>query len=88
METTLNHIKVYQKSTNSTNVGTAKAYADYDQLKYAFRSLEKYAPWLNRIWLVTNGQNPPRWLDTHNRTDFDFILLQTKPVITTVGLGP
>ena len=39
---------------------------DFGQLKYALRSLEKYAPWINHIYLVTNGQSPPVWLDINN----------------------
>ncbi len=27
-----------------------------DELKYSLRSLEKYAPWVRKIFLVTNGQ--------------------------------
>jgi hypothetical protein len=40
----------------------ANRYRDNDELKYNFRSLEKYAPWLRRIYLVTSGQ-VPAWLD-------------------------
>ena len=40
--------------------------SDFDQIKYAFRSLEMHAPWFNHIYLVTNGQAPPAWLDTTN----------------------
>ena len=35
-------------------------------MKYGLRSLEKYAPWINHVYLVTNGQSPPVWLDTSN----------------------
>lgn len=38
-------------------------YQDWENLKYWFRSVEKYAPWVNRVHLVTNGQ-VPAWLDT------------------------
>jgi len=37
-------------------------FADRDQLRYSMRSLEKYAPWVRRVYLVTNGQIP-HWLD-------------------------
>ena len=40
----------------------ANRYRDNDELRYNFRSLEKYAPWLRRIHLVTNGQ-VPNWLN-------------------------
>ncbi len=41
----------------------AHRYQDNDELRYSIRSLELYAPWLGRIYLVTNGQ-VPRWLST------------------------
>lgn len=34
-----------------------------DELKYSLRSLEMYASWFNRIYIVTAGQEP-EWLDT------------------------
>ena len=33
-------------------------FADYDQLRYSIRSLEKFAPWVRKVHLVTNGQIP------------------------------
>ena len=38
-------------------------YQDWENFKYWFRSVEKYAPWVNRVHLVTNGQIPA-WLNT------------------------
>lgn len=38
-------------------------YRDRDELKYSLRSLEKYCPWVRRVFLVTNGQLPT-WLNT------------------------
>ena len=40
-------------------------YADNDELKYSLRSVELYAPWIRRIFIVTDEQTP-RWLDTSN----------------------
>ena len=40
-------------------------YADNDELKYSLRSLEAYAPWIRRIFIVTDNQTP-EWLDTSN----------------------
>lgn len=36
-----------------------------DELKYSLRSVEKYAPWINRIFIITDNQCPD-WLDTTN----------------------
>lgn len=38
-------------------------YADNDELKYSLRSVAKYAPWIRRIFIVTDRQ-VPAWLDT------------------------
>ena len=37
-------------------------YRDWGNLKYWFRAVEQYAPWVNRVHLVTCGQ-VPEWLD-------------------------
>lgn len=37
-------------------------YRDWDILKYLFRSIEKYAPWVSKIHFVTCGQKP-QWLN-------------------------
>lgn len=38
-------------------------FRDNDELRYSIRSLDKYAPWIRHIYIVTNGQ-VPSWLDT------------------------
>lgn len=38
---------------------------DNDELKYSLRSVEKYLPWINKIYIVTDNQIPA-WLDTDN----------------------
>ena len=40
-------------------------YRDWDNLRYWFRSVEKYAPWVNRIFFVTCGQMPD-WMNIEN----------------------
>lgn len=46
--------------TFNTNI----RYRDYGLFKYWFRSIEKYAPWVNKIYVVTSGQKP-EWLNIH-----------------------
>ncbi|XP_059093508.1 N-acetylglucosamine-1-phosphotransferase subunits alpha/beta-like [Tigriopus californicus] len=41
---------------------TPNRFADFEQLRYSLRSLEKYAPWVRQVFLVTNGQIP-HWID-------------------------
>lgn len=40
-------------------------YANNDELKYSLRSVELYAPWIRKIFIVTDNQ-VPEWLDTTN----------------------
>ncbi len=45
--------------------GGANRFRDRGELRYSLRSLERYAPWLRTVYLVTNGQ-VPSWLDRSN----------------------
>ena len=38
-------------------------YRDWDTLRYWFRGVERFAPWVNRIHFITWG-HLPAWLDT------------------------
>ena len=38
-------------------------YVNNDELKYSLRSVEQYAPWIRRVFIVTDNQ-VPEWLDT------------------------
>jgi hypothetical protein len=38
-----------------------RLFADHGELRYLLRSLERYAPWLRHVYLVTAGQRPD-WL--------------------------
>lgn len=40
-------------------------YVDNGELKYSLRSIELYAPWIRKIFIVTDNQ-VPEWLDTSN----------------------
>lgn len=41
-------------------------FRDYGLLKYWFRGIEKFAPWVRKIHFITSGQKLPAWLDTTN----------------------
>lgn len=53
----INNEEVSQKGN-----GTER-YREWDQFMYWFRSVEKFAPWVRNIYLVTCGHLPP-WLNT------------------------
>lgn len=40
-------------------------YVNNDELKYSLRSVERYAPWIRKIFIVTDDQSP-EWLDIEN----------------------
>ncbi|WKF71650.1 stealth family protein [Pediococcus pentosaceus] len=40
-------------------------YREYGTFKYWFRSVEKYAPWVNKIYVITDNQ-VPSWLNEEN----------------------
>lgn len=46
---------------NRLNNGVER-YRDWDQFKYWFRAVEKFAPWVNKVYLVTYG-HIPAWLN-------------------------
>ncbi|EHJ52269.1 Stealth CR1 domain-containing protein [Streptococcus macacae] len=51
----------FTKNADKT-VENDKLYRDYGTFHYWFRMVEKHAPWVHKIHLVTNGQVPD-WLD-------------------------
>lgn len=44
---------------------SASRFEDNEELRYSLRSVEKYAPWVRHIFVVTNGQLPS-WLNMDN----------------------
>ncbi|KAL3841844.1 hypothetical protein ACJMK2_019943 [Sinanodonta woodiana] len=44
---------------------SASRFEDNDELRYSLRSIEKNAPWVRHIYIVTNGQIP-NWLNLEN----------------------
>lgn len=55
---------LYQKKDDK-KMNDASRYRDWDILRYWFRSVEKYAPWVNKIFFVTEGHIPD-WLNLDN----------------------
>lgn len=37
-------------------------YRDNDELVYSLRSVERFAPWINKVFIVSNSK-PPKWLN-------------------------
>lgn len=54
------------KNIDLNTEATSKARnANNDELKYSLRSAEQYAPWIRKIFIVTDGQIP-EWLNIQN----------------------
>jgi hypothetical protein len=51
-----------ENKMNELSVGDIRFY-DNDELKYSLRSLEKNAPWIRHVYIVTDRQ-VPKWLNT------------------------
>lgn len=51
------------KATPSRADGGESRYSSRDELRYSLRSLAMYAPWVRKIWIVTDRQTPA-WLRT------------------------
>ena len=49
-------------ASSAENVSGTVRFFDNDELKYALRSLEKFAPWINHVYIVTDRQ-VPKWLN-------------------------
>lgn len=49
----------------SNNGSGANRYRDWGLMRYWFRGIEQFAPWVNRIFFVTNGQ-VPEWLNRNH----------------------
>ncbi|KAG1679747.1 N-acetylglucosamine-1-phosphotransferase subunits alpha/beta [Nymphon striatum] len=44
---------------------TSNRFADNEELRFSLRSIQKYAPWVHHIYIVTNGQIPI-WLNLNH----------------------
>ena len=57
--------KKAEYSPAATSDASPGRYRDWDNLRYWFRAVAKYAPWVRRIHFVSDGQ-VPAWLNTEN----------------------
>ena len=69
----------YSKSidTSKKSMNSIKAYRDWGTFKYWFRGVEKFAPWVNKVYLVTDPQKPS-WL---NITSEKLVLVDHSDII-------
>ncbi len=55
----------YQDMFKERTDATEARFRDWENLRYWFRGVEKFAPWVNKIYFITCGQIP-EWLNTDN----------------------
>lgn len=55
----------YDGTADTTSDNIDARYREWDNLMYWFRGVEKYAPWVHKIYFLTWG-HLPSWLDTSN----------------------
>lgn len=62
---------IYADKSNQIDIDkSAERYRDYGLLKYWFRGVEKFAPWVRKIHFITCGQKP-EWLNIeHPKLNF------------------
>ena len=85
---------VWQTKKKSYDDGIGESsterYRDWSNLRFWFRSVEKYAPWVNKIHFVTDGQIP-KWLNINNPkihivNHKDFIPLECLPLFNSSAI--
>ena len=55
----------FRKKAKNSSVNFNARYSNNDELKYSLRSVEKYAPWIRKIFIITDNQKP-KWLNISN----------------------
>lgn len=53
-----------EKPLSKTSANDESRYREMGLFKYWFRGVEKFAPWVNKIYLVTPRGQKPEWLNT------------------------
>ncbi|MCM3390680.1 Stealth CR1 domain-containing protein [Ureibacillus chungkukjangi] len=62
----LSQKKMYSDNSGNSNYDGEVRFREWDFLKYWFRGIEKFAPWVNKIHFITWG-HLPEWLNTQNQ---------------------
>jgi len=67
----------YSAKAGRTVDSSIYRYRDWDMLHFLFRGIEKFAPWVNKVYFVTNA-NPPKWMNTKHPK---LIVLNDKDIV-------
>lgn len=58
-------LKEKNKHSNIKGDSNINRFRDCENLQYLFRGIDKFAPWVNKVFFITWG-HIPAWLDTNN----------------------
>ena len=80
----------YVSDSKKVDAGEER-YRDWELLKFWFRGVEKFAPWVRKVHFITWG-HLPKWLDTnHPRLHIvrheDYIPQEFLPVLDRKSVG-
>lgn len=80
----------YDSTVNSSTADAINRYRDWDNMKYWFRSIEKFVPWVRKIHFVTYG-HVPDFLNTKSKkinivNHKDFMPADSLPVFNSTAL--
>ncbi len=70
------------KNDDSDKDNGVERYRDWDLFRYWFRAVEKFAPWVNKVYLVTWG-HVPEWI---NRDNPKLVIVNHRDFIPDYGL--
>lgn len=82
--------RAYLPESKQTDDTRIVRYRDWDNLRYWFRGVEKFAPWVNKIHFITCGQ-VPAWLNLnapklHFVKHSDYIPQQYLPTFSSIPI--
>ena len=58
--------KNYYSGESSKILNDESRYRDWNNFQFWFRSVEKYAPWVHKVFLITEG-HIPSWINKNNK---------------------
>ena len=59
------HVASWPEGLGDGQAAGEERFRDNDELRFSLRSVERFAPWARRIFIVTNGQKPD-WLNLNH----------------------
>ena len=67
----------YSAKAGRTVDSSVYRYRSWDMLHFLFRGIDKFAPWVHKVYFITNA-NPPKWMNTKHPK---LVVLNDKDVV-------